>query len=76
MGRLPVVSGDKTVKALAKIGFYVRRQTGSHLILRRDDPYAQVTVPKHSELDRGTLKSILRGAGLSVDEFIALLRKR
>lgn len=42
---------------------------GSHIILRRDKPFAQVVVPDHKELDRGTLRSIIRQAGLSIDEF-------
>ena len=70
---LPVVSGREAVKALVKAGFVERRQTGSHIILRRDDPFAQVTVPDHKVLDRGTLRAIIRQAGLSVDEFLALL---
>lgn len=60
MNKLPVVSGRECVKALAKAGFYVRRQEGSHIILRRDAPFAQTTVPDHKELDRGTLRGILR----------------
>ena len=44
------------------------------LVLRREDPFAQVVVPDHAELDRGTLRAILRQAGLSVDEFIRLAR--
>jgi len=44
--------------------------------LRRDDPFAQVVVPDHKELDRGTLRAIIRQAGLSVDEFARLLRTR
>jgi predicted RNA binding protein YcfA (HicA-like mRNA interferase family) len=44
------------------------------MVLRRDEPFAQVVVPDHKELDRGTLRAILRGAGVTVDEFIALLR--
>ncbi|MFM6400534.1 MAG: type II toxin-antitoxin system HicA family toxin, partial [Planktothrix sp.] len=53
--------------------FYLRRQQGSHLILRRNEPLTQVVVPNHSELDKGTFRSIIRGAGLSVDDFIQLL---
>ena len=60
------------MKTLAKIGFYLRRQHGSHLILRREDPFAQVVVPNHRELDRGTLRSIIRQAQLGVSEFIKL----
>lgn len=70
---LPVVSGKELVAALQKKGFVLVRQTGSHLILRRGSPFAQVTVPNHKTLDRGTLRSILRGADVSVDELLALL---
>lgn len=48
-------------------------QHGSHIILRRDEPFVQLVVPDHKELDRGTLRAILRQAGLSIDEFNALL---
>ena len=73
MSRLPSISGRECVKALERVGFYVRRQEGSHMILRRDDPFAQVVVPDHKELDRGTLRAIIRQAGISVEELIELL---
>lgn len=73
MNKLPRVSGRECVKALGKAGFYFKRQEGSHVILRRDDPFAQVVVPDHKELDRGTLRAIIRQAGHSVDEFIHLM---
>ena len=73
MSKLGRLSGRVCVKALAKIGFYQKRQHGSHIILRRDNPFAQLVVPDHNELDRGTLRAILRQANLSVDEFNALL---
>ena len=73
MNKLPRVSGRECIKALGKAGFYFKRQEGSHMILRRDDPFAQVVVPDHKELDRGTLRAIIRQAGLSVDEFIYLM---
>jgi predicted RNA binding protein YcfA (HicA-like mRNA interferase family) len=57
------------VKALEKAAFYFKRQEGSHMILRRDKPFAQATVPDHKVIDRGTLKSILRNANLTVEEF-------
>ena len=59
--------------ALLKAGFRVRRQSGSHVILRRDSPFAQLVVPDHKVLDRGTLRAILRQADLTVHEFIGLL---
>jgi predicted RNA binding protein YcfA (HicA-like mRNA interferase family) len=58
---------------LEKAGFVFKRQQGSHMVLRRDDPFAQVVVPDHKELDRGTLRAIIRQAGLGVDEFSRLL---
>jgi predicted RNA binding protein YcfA (HicA-like mRNA interferase family) len=73
MTKLPRVSGRECVRALEKIDFYFKRQEGSHVILRRDDPFAQTSVPLHKELDRGTLRAIIRQAGLSVDEFVNLL---
>jgi predicted RNA binding protein YcfA (HicA-like mRNA interferase family) len=73
MSKMPHVSGHECLKALAKAGFYLKRQEGSHMILRRDDPFGQVVVPDHKELDRGTLRAILRQAGVSVEDFVKWL---
>lgn len=58
---------------MVKAGFVVKRQHGSHIILRRNDPFAQVVVPDHKELDKGTLRVIIRFAGLTVEDFVKLL---
>jgi len=72
--RLPVVSGRDAVKALQKIGYEADHQTGSHMILRRaTPPHRRLTIPDHKELAKGTLRAIIREAGLTVDEFAALL---
>ena len=73
MSKLPVVSGADCIKALTKIGFDVVRQRGSHITLVRQDPSTQLTVPNHKTIAKGTLRSLIRDAGLSVDEFIGLL---
>ncbi|KHG40608.1 MULTISPECIES: type II toxin-antitoxin system HicA family toxin [Nostocales] len=73
MSKLPIISGLECVKALEKIGFVVDRQRGSHIIMVREEPRTTISVPDHKELDRGTLRGIIRQAGLSVDEFIELL---
>ncbi|MBM3745209.1 MAG: type II toxin-antitoxin system HicA family toxin [Acidobacteria bacterium] len=73
MSRLPSVSGRQCAAALAKAGFIFRRQKGSPMILRRDAPFAQVSVPDHRELDRGTLRAILKAAALTPDDFTRLL---
>ena len=73
MSRLPQVSGADVVRALQKIGFTVRRQHGSHIIMRRDDPFAQTVVPNHRQLDRGTLRAILRQTEIAPEDFAKLL---
>ena len=73
MSKLPRVSGRECVRALEKAGFFVRRQEGSHVILRRSEPFAQLVVPDHKELDRGTLRAIIRQSGLTVESFVSLL---
>lgn len=73
MSRLPAISGAECVKALGKVGFTVYRQRGSHITVIRKSPPSQTTIPNHRELDRGLLRAIIRQAGLTEDEFIALL---
>ena len=74
MGGLPVVSGRDVVKALGKLGYELDRQKGSHMVLRQSGaPHRRAVVPDHGEVARGTLRSIIREAGLTVDEFRALL---
>jgi len=75
MSRLPVISGKECIKALQKAGYYVRRQTGSHIILRRDKPFSQVVIPDHKKLDRGTLRAILRQSNITIDEFLKHLEQ-
>lgn len=68
------MSGIKVVKALAKIGYKTDHQTGSHIILRHKQyPYRRLTVPNHKEIAKGTLRSIIEDAGLTVDAFIDLV---
>ena len=73
MSKLPVISGSDCVKALNKIGFEVYRQRGSHITMVRKSPPSQTTIPNHQELDRGTLRAIIRQVGLTVDQFVELL---
>jgi len=76
MARLPTnLSGRQVRAALERAGFVFRRQTWSHMILRCDDPYARVVVPDHTEVRHGTLRRIIADAGLTVDQFLGLLRR-
>ncbi len=75
MPKLPVVSGIDVVKALSKIGYEHIRTRGSHAILNKQTGKGKVTlpVPLHKELAKGTLKSIMRQAELSLEDFLRLL---
>ena len=72
---LPAVSGRKAIKALTKAGFKVAGRKGSHIKLKKkvNDKVFVVIVPGHAELARGTLKSILRQANITREDFLKLL---
>ena len=61
--------------ALERAGFKFSRQKGSHIILRRDDPFARIVVPDHKQVRAGTLRRIISDAGLTIDDFMRLLAR-
>ena len=73
MPRLPILSGDEFVKAVAKIGYVWDRTEGSHMILIASGG-RRLSVPRHRELGRGILRSLIRDAGLTRDEFLDLVK--
>ena len=75
MPKLPVLSGKDVVKLLCKIGFEHVRTAGSHAILNKQMQAEKITipVPLHPELAKGTLKSIMRQAGLSLEDLLKLM---
>jgi predicted RNA binding protein YcfA (HicA-like mRNA interferase family) len=70
---LPVISGKKARRAFEKAGWEFMRQRGSHMILSKPGVDGNLSVPDHAELDRGTLRHLIRASGLTVDEFVALV---
>ncbi len=72
MSRLPVCSGQDAIRAFEKLGYRIDHQTGSHIILRHAS-MRRLTVPNHRELAKGTLRALIREAGLTKDEFVNLL---
>lgn len=72
MSRLPTCSGRDAVKAFCKLGYAVDHQTGSHIILRHSN-MRRLTIPDHKELAKGTLRALIRQAGISKEEFATLL---
>jgi len=71
---LPLVSGQEAVRVFARSGYEIDHQTGSHIILRKvEPPHRRLTIPNHKQLAKGTLRSLIREAGISVEEFRTLL---
>ena len=73
MAKLPVISGAKAVKAFERAGWRQDRQRGSHVVMLKELEIASLSVPQHRELAPGTLRSLIRAARLTVDEFVDLL---
>jgi predicted RNA binding protein YcfA (HicA-like mRNA interferase family) len=72
MSRLPVCSGQDAVRAFQRMGYQLDHQTGSHVILRHPQ-MRRLTVPDHRELAKGTLRALIREAGLTKQQFLDLL---
>jgi predicted RNA binding protein YcfA (HicA-like mRNA interferase family) len=66
---LPVLNGRKVVRAFGNLGWRVARQRGSHIILVKDGEIATLSIPDHKEVARGTLRSLIRTARITVEEF-------
>jgi predicted RNA binding protein YcfA (HicA-like mRNA interferase family) len=72
---LPRISGREAVAAFRKLGYEFDRQRGSHIILRHaQPPHRRLTVPDHREVAKGTLRALIREAGITVEDFVALVR--
>jgi predicted RNA binding protein YcfA (HicA-like mRNA interferase family) len=71
---LPVVSGDEALRAFERAGWVFTRQTASHMCMKKAGEWACLSIPRHKTLDRGTLRSLIREAGLTVEEFCQLLK--
>lgn len=75
MPSLPVISGREARRAFERAGWEFARQRGSHQILVRSGSIVTLSIPDHREIARGTLRALIRAAGLSVDEFVELLER-
>ncbi len=71
MPSLPRLSGRKVAQVFTRFGWQVARQRGSHIIMVKDEHIATLSVPAHPEVAKGTLRGLIRAAGLTVSEFIA-----
>lgn len=74
MPSLPALNGRKVVKIFGSFGWEVARQRGSHIILVKENHNATLSVPDHKEVAKGTLRSLIRAAGITVEEFIKTVK--
>jgi predicted RNA binding protein YcfA (HicA-like mRNA interferase family) len=75
MAGLPTLTGREVVRIFGKDGWQVARQRGSHVILVKEGLMTTLSVPDHREVAKGTLRSLIRSSGLSVDQFVTLMRE-
>lgn len=68
---LPALSGREVVRAFESFGWQVARQSGSHIVMVKEGEMATLSVPDHREVAKGTLRSLIRAAGLTVAEFVS-----
>jgi predicted RNA binding protein YcfA (HicA-like mRNA interferase family) len=73
MGKLANISGKDAVKTFQRIGWQIIGQVGSHLVMIKPGVKANLSIPQHKELSIGTLRALIRNAGITVEEFIKLL---
>ena len=73
MASLPVLSGREVVKAFESLGWTVSRQSSSHIIMTKEGETVTLSIPDHREVAKGTLRSLIRAANLTVDEFVAAI---
>jgi predicted RNA binding protein YcfA (HicA-like mRNA interferase family) len=73
MSKIPLLTPHEVIRAFENLGWEVARQKGSHIILVKEGHIATISIPKHREVARGTLKSLIRKADLSLEEFIEAL---
>ena len=66
-------SGNQVVKALRRIGYVVDHQRGSHIFMHNLEKNISIIVPQHKEIKKGTLNSIIKKAGISIDELKELI---
>ena len=69
MSNLANISGKNAVKAFQKLGWQIRGQVGSHVVMTKEGERANLSVPQHKELAQGTLRKLIKNAGVSIEEF-------
>ena len=73
MATLPALSGQEVVRVFESFGWNVARQRGSHIVMTKPGEIVTLSIPNHKEVAKGTLRSLIRSANLTVNEFVAAI---
>ncbi len=73
MSSIPVLSGNEVVRVFETLGWHIARRRGSHIVMVKEGEIATLSVPDHREVAKGTLRSLVRSANLTMDEFLAAI---
>lgn len=73
MPQLPCLSGRDVVKVFQSFGWSVARQRGSHIVMVKDGEPTTLSIPDHREIAKGTLRSLIKSANLTIDQFLSSL---
>ncbi|MBA3767948.1 MAG: type II toxin-antitoxin system HicA family toxin [Acidobacteria bacterium] len=73
MASLPALSGQEVVRVFKSFGWGIARQRGSHIVMTKQGEIATLSIPDHKEVAKGTLRSLIRSANLTVDAFVAAI---
>ena len=73
MPSVPLLSGREVVKTFETFDWRVVRQRGSHIIMSKEGEESSLSIPDHKEVGRGTLRTLISSANLTIDEFLAAL---
>lgn len=74
MPPLPIIKPAEAIKVFCAFGWEIARQKGSHIIMTKEGSYCSLSIPNHSELARGTLRSLIVKSGISFEDFLLQLK--
>jgi predicted RNA binding protein YcfA (HicA-like mRNA interferase family) len=75
MARVPILRPREVVRTFEKLGWEIARQQGSHIILTKRGHVATLSIPNHPSVARGTLRSLISRAGLTLQDFLTALER-
>ena len=75
MPEIPLLTPKDVAKDFSKLGWEVKRQRGSHIVMTKPGSFATLSIPKHKQVARGTLRELIKSSGETFEDFIKALKK-